>query len=64
MWHFGRDGLTEYTGEKFCVTVQDAGNILARVYAKDFGNGKIRIRDESQECPNKSVVNCINERIS
>lgn len=62
MWHFGRDGTVEYTGEKFCITVENAQNILTRLYDKDF-NGKKRIRMERQECPRKTVVDAIEEKL-
>jgi hypothetical protein len=62
MWHFGRDGLLEYTGEKFSINVENAQHILTRVYSKDFGT-HTRIRIERQEYPKKTVVEAINEKL-
>ena len=36
MWHFGRDGLLEYAGEKFWTTIANAQHILTRVYSKEL----------------------------
>lgn len=62
MWHFGKDSLDEYSGEKFCVAVEKAENILVRVYVKEM-NGKNRTRIERQECLNKKVEDIIEERL-
>lgn len=63
MWHFGRDGLTEYTGDKFSISVEDAQHIVTRVYSKQMNDKKTRLRMEIQECPNKTVVDIVNERL-
>jgi len=59
MWHFNRDGLKEYTGEKFSITVEKAKHTIERIYTKDFVNTakrpETRIRIETQEYPNKTV---------
>jgi hypothetical protein len=62
MWHFGRDALQQYTGEKFSITVEDTQNVLARIYSKDFNN-KRRIRIEKQEYPKKTVIDAIEEKL-
>lgn len=62
MWHFGRDCLTEYAGEKFSITVENARHILTRIYSKDFGK-KQRIRIERQEYPKKTVTDLIEEKL-
>lgn len=62
MWHFGRDCLMEYAGEKFSITVENARHILTRVYSKEF-NGKQKIRIESQEYPRKTVTDIIEEKL-
>ena len=36
MWHFGRDGSIEYTGEKFAITFGLAKEIFIRVYSKQM----------------------------
>lgn len=58
MWHFGRDALTEYTGEKFAITVEGAQHILTRIYSKEF-DGKTRIRAEEQQYPNATVLHAL-----
>jgi hypothetical protein len=62
MWHFGRDALQGYSGEKFVVTVEDAQHVLSRVYSKNFNN-KRRIRIEKQEYPKKTVIDAIEEKL-
>lgn len=62
MWHFGRDALQGYSGDKFAVTVEDAQHVLSRVYSKDFDN-KRRIRVEKQEYPRKTVIDAIEEKL-
>lgn len=62
MWHFGRDAKTEYDGEKFNITIEEAEHIL-RVYVKEIDGGK-KIRIESQEYPKVTVVEAINERLN
>jgi len=61
MWHFNKDGLKEYAGEKFSITVEKAKHTIERIYTKDF-NGKKRPRWEIQEYPNKSVKEAINDK--
>ena len=62
MWHFGRDALTEYAGERFSYTIEDAQHILTRMYVKDF-NCKKRIRIEIPEYPKKPLEEAIREKI-
>jgi len=62
MWHFGRDALTEYGGERFSITIEYAQHILTRIYAKRF-NYKKRIRIECQEYPKKPLEEAIHEKI-
>jgi len=65
MWHFGVDGLTEYTGEKFSCTWEVGESALIRAYTKDFRNGKkTRIRLERQEYPRKSLAYAIEEKLN
>jgi hypothetical protein len=61
MWHFGRDALTGYAGEKFEMTIGDFENLF-RVYTKEL-NGKNRIRVEKQESPQKTISELINEKL-
>lgn len=62
MWHFGRDALVEFAGERFSITVKNAQHILTRLYVKDF-NGKNRIRIERQEYPKKTLIDAIEEKL-
>jgi hypothetical protein len=58
MWHFGRDSLHQYTGEKYSTTIGEAQGVFGRIYSKEI-NGKTRIRVESQEYPKQSVIEAI-----
>lgn len=62
MWHFGRDSLIEYTGQKFSRTVEDTKHVLTRVYSKEFGS-KSRIRYERQDYPNKQIEEIIKKML-
>ena len=64
MWHFGVDGVTEYTGEKFSCTWEVGQNALCRAYTKDFKNGRTHIRLERQECPRRSLSYAIEEKLN
>ena len=62
MWHFNRDGLKEYAGEKFSISVEGADNTIERIYSKDF-NGKIKPRYEIQEYPEQTIKKAINDKL-
>lgn len=62
MWHFGRDASVEYTGERFCISVEKLQHVLTRIYVKDF-NGNNRIRIERQEYPKKTLIDAIEEKL-
>ena len=64
MWHFGVDGLTEYTGEKFSCTWEVGQNALIRAYTKDFRDGRTHIRLEKQEYPRRTLANAIEEKLN
>lgn len=64
MWHFGVDGVTEYTGEKFSCMWEMGQNALIRAYTKDFRNGNTRIRLERQEYPRKTLAYAIEEKLN
>jgi hypothetical protein len=64
MWHFGVDGLTEFTGEKFECTWEVGQNVIIRAYTKDFRNGKTHIRLERQEYPRRSLASAIEEKLN
>lgn len=63
MWHFGRDSLTEYTGEKFHITWNEGREGLLRAYAKDMKHQGTRIRLERQEYPGRSFAEAIEEKL-
>jgi hypothetical protein len=63
MWHLNRDGLVEYTGEKFHIAWENAENIIIRAYSKQYKNKKYKIRVERQEYPNTSIFDAINKRL-
>ena len=63
MWHFGTDGITEYTGEKFCESWEVGQNALIRVYTKEMKDKGTRVRRERQECPSKSYSDAIKEKL-
>ena len=46
LWHFNRDSLTEYSGEKFDCSWKVAKNLFIRVYSKE-----LKLRIELQENP-------------
>jgi len=64
MWHFGVDGLTEFTGERFECMWEVGQNALIRAYDKDFRNGRRHIRLEKQEYPRKSLACAIEEKLN
>ena len=55
MWHFGRDVLTSYSGEKFDMSWEDRLNIFHHIYSKEYGKKRMKIRNEIKEYPNKSL---------
>jgi hypothetical protein len=64
MWHFGKDSLIEYAGERFECTWEQGKNALIRRYTKDLIDGKgIRIRTKCQEYPNKRFDEAIEEKL-
>jgi hypothetical protein len=64
MWHFGADGLVEYTGDKFTVTWEKGQNDLVRAYVKKMKDKRTRIRLERQEYPNKSLQLIVEEKLN
>jgi len=63
MWHFNRDSKKEYTGEKFSITIEDAMDVMIRVYTKEI-DAKTRIRIEKQEYPQRTLIQAIEERLA
>ena len=64
MWHFGADGSMEYGGEKFHIAYTDAEGILTRIYSKQMKDGKVIIRPEIQELPNKEFHAAVQEKLN
>jgi hypothetical protein len=64
MWHFGVDGLTEFTGERFECSWEVGEDAIIRAYTKDFRNGKTHIRLERQEYPRISLACAIEEKLN
>jgi hypothetical protein len=63
MWHFSRDSLNTYKGEKFEVAWGNAKKVLTRVYTKKMKDRKYRVRIERQECPNKTLEDIVGEKL-
>jgi hypothetical protein len=70
MWHFGRDALTEYTGERFSVTWEVGEHALIRAYTKKMAEqgrsttrNKSFVRVERQEYPNKTLEQAAQEKL-
>ena len=62
MWHFGRDALTNYSGEKFDMSWEDSMNVLHHIYSKEHGK-KVKVRDEIQEYPNKPLKEAFMDKL-
>ena len=59
MWHFARDSLERYEGERFHITLGDFNGELLRAYTKA---GKIRI--EEQEYPDTRLRDVLKKKLS
>ena len=55
MWHFGKDALTGYNGEKFEITWEDSLKLF-NIYSKEYCNKKMKVRKEIQEYRNKPLA--------
>jgi hypothetical protein len=64
MWHFGRDSITEYTGDKFSQTWEVGQNALIRAYSKDMKERRRKVRLERQEYPNRSFADAVEEKLN
>ena len=62
MWHFGKDALTSYSGEKFDMSWEDSLNVLHRIYSKD-GKKKMKVRKEVQEYPNQPLEDAFMDKL-
>jgi|SRR5215204_2992699 len=63
MWHFSKDALPSYAGERFNAEFGTVKEILIRIYTKKWRDGKTRIRIEKQEYPMKTIENAIEEKL-
>jgi len=66
MWHFGKDALITYKGEKFSASWEVGQNALLAVYSKEWKRkGKRpenRVRIELQESPKKSLFEALEDK--
>jgi hypothetical protein len=63
MWHFGQDALTSYSGEKFDMSWEDSLNVLHRIYSKEYGKKKMKVRKEVQEYPNQPLEDAFMDKL-
>jgi hypothetical protein len=63
MWHFGIDDPEAYSGDAFHITVRDGMSDLWRMYTKRQNDGKLHLRGEHQEHPNKPIIEAILDKI-
>lgn len=63
MWHFGADALVTYEGEKIYTSWEVGQHALITAYAKDWKDGKRRIRIEKQEYPKTSLADALEEKL-
>jgi hypothetical protein len=61
-WHFGKDALTGYSGEKFEMKWEDSLNIFHHIYSKEYGK-KMKVRKEVQEYPNKPLEEAFMDKL-
>ena len=64
MWHFGRDALIEYKGEKLNTSWEVGQHALITAYIKEWTDGKRRVRIEKQEYPRKSLAEAIEDKLN
>ena len=62
MWHFGKDALTSYSGEKFEIVWEDSLKLF-HIYSKEYGNKKINVRNEVQEYPKKPLMDALTAKL-
>ena len=63
LWHFNRDSLVEYSGEKFHCSWKEAKNLFLRIYSKELKLNRNIIRLEIQENPDILFKNILVEFI-
>jgi len=63
MWHFGKDALTGYSGEKFDMSWEDSLNVFHHIYSKEYGK-RMKVRNEIQEYPNKPLEEAFMDKLN
>jgi hypothetical protein len=61
MWHFARDSLERYEGEKFHITLGDFNGELLRVYSK---KGHLRAEEQETFSPDTRLRDAIKKKLS
>jgi hypothetical protein len=64
MWHFSRDAIPSYAGERFSAEFETVKEILIRIYTKTWNGKKTRIRIEKQEYPMKTIEDVIEAKLN
>jgi hypothetical protein len=64
LWHFGRDSITTFSGDKFNISWEIAEHALVNAYCKEWKQGKTRVRIEKQEYPRKSLAEALEEKLN
>ena len=62
MWHFGRDALTSYSGQKFDIRWEDSLNVFHHIYSKEYGK-RMKVRKEIKEYPNKPLNDAFMDKL-
>ena len=62
MWHFGKDALTSYSGEKFDIGWQDSLNVFHHIYLKEYEKN-LKVRKEVQEYPDKPMEEVFTDKL-
>lgn len=55
--------ITNIQGKNYEITVENAENIFARIYTKQFHKHK-KLRLEVVECPRKTVIDAVQEKLN
>ena len=63
MWHYGKDALTSYSGEKFDMIWEDSLNGFHHIYSKEHGK-KLDVRKEVQEYPKKPLEKSFMDKLN
>lgn len=62
-WHYGRDGMSEVGGPRFCTTFSGFGEAILRAYTKRL-RGRDTMRIELEESPRKPLPNAFFDRLN